>query len=408
MFARYSSALLAYFIGFWLPQALIADGAKRGPWDVDLLFKTPAYRESAKAKKPGAKALLYCGLPYNGRPTEVFAYYAAPKGNAPKSGWPAVVCIHGGGGTAFDVWVKKWNKHGYAAISMDLEGHYPLKKAPVGKQGGREPVERPGPSRVGVFHDFGKLLEQQWYYHAVAQVILAHSLIRSFPEVDADRTGVTGISWGGILTSTVIGIDDRFKFAVPVYGCGFLPGSEGHQGRAIRAGKHREMVEKYYDGSAYFHNVKIPTLWINGTNDFHFSLVATQKSAQAVCGPSTVLYVPRMRHGHIPGWSREEIYAFADSVVKNGVPLPQLGKPQIAADIASCEYTAATRIKRVEPFYTGDTCSWPDRKWRSVAAEIAGNKLTANVPEGAVAVFFSVTDERGLNVTSFFAEIPGK
>ena len=62
----------------------------------------------------------------------------------------------------------------------------------------------------------------QWTYHAVADVILAHSLVLSFPEVDPNRTALTGISWGGYLTCIVAGLDDRFKAAVPVYGCGFL------------------------------------------------------------------------------------------------------------------------------------------------------------------------------------------
>ena len=42
------------------------------------------------------------------------------------------------------------------------------------------------------------------------------------PGVDPDRIGVTGISWGGYLTCIVAGVDPRFRFAAPVYGCGFL------------------------------------------------------------------------------------------------------------------------------------------------------------------------------------------
>ena len=53
-------------------------------------------------------------------------------------------------------------------------------------------------------------------------VIRAHSLVQSFAEVDAGLTGLTGISWGGYLTCMTVGVDHRFKVAVPVYGCGFL------------------------------------------------------------------------------------------------------------------------------------------------------------------------------------------
>lgn len=51
-------------------------------------------------------------------------------------------------------------------------------------------------------------------HHATADRILANSLLRSLPEVDADRLGLMGISWG-VITSTVVGIDTRFAFAIP-------------------------------------------------------------------------------------------------------------------------------------------------------------------------------------------------
>ena len=258
--------------------------------------------------------------------------------------------------------------------------------------------------------DIAERIEEQWYYHAVAQVILAHSLTRSFPEVDANRTGVTGISWGGILTSTTMGIDDRFTFAVPVYGCGFLPGSDGHQGRAIKNGKHRETVEKHYDGSAYFSSVRMPTLWANGTNDFHFAMPATQKSSQAVKGPSTLRFQHGMRHGHIPGWAPKEIYVFAESVVRGGVALPQLGELKVSSGAASCAYTSTRGVRKAELLYTADTCIWPDRKWRSIPAKIADNKLAATVPKGAVAVFFShgIGHTVGLGVRDVGGKAPGR
>ena len=42
-------------------------------------------------------------------------------------------------------------------------------------------------------------------------------LLRAQPDVDAARIGLTGISWGGYLTCITAGVDDRFRFAVPVY-----------------------------------------------------------------------------------------------------------------------------------------------------------------------------------------------
>jgi len=60
-----------------------------------------------------------------------------------------------------------------------------------------------------------------WSYHTVAAVVLAHSLMLSLPEVDANKTVITGINWSGYLTCLAASLDSRFKAAAPVYGCGF-------------------------------------------------------------------------------------------------------------------------------------------------------------------------------------------
>ncbi len=54
-----------------------------------------------------------------------------------------------------------------------------------------------------------------WMYHAVGQTILAANALRADSRVAADKVGVTGISWGGVISSITIGWDNRFAFAVP-------------------------------------------------------------------------------------------------------------------------------------------------------------------------------------------------
>lgn len=380
--------------------AQAAQATQIGPWNLDELFEVPKWKTTDKAAKEGMTGILYSSIAYDGNPVQVFAYYSKPQGTAPPEGWPAVVCIHGGGGTAFDAWVKLWNEHGYAAISIDLEGHLPISKTKESNRP-RLPTDNPGPSRVGVFGDYAKPIKQQWYYHAVAQAVIAHSLIRSFPEVNKQKIGVTGISWGGTLTSTTIGVDNRFKFAVPVYGCGFLPDSDGHQGESIKPGQQTNVVNTNFDGSAYFKNVTIPTLWVNGTNDKHFTMPITQQSSRAVRGPSILRYQFEMSHGHRAGWRPEEIYAFADSVVNEGKPLVQFEKPTVDGDRASVNCTASTKITSAQLVYTEDSKSaWPKRKWRKTPATISLTTINAAVPEDAVAFYFSATDERNLMTTS--------
>ena len=103
-------------------------------------------------------SLIYAGEKYQGRDTEVFAFYASPAtlGNA-ESGkkFPGVVLIHGGGGTAFAEWVWRWAKRGYAAIAMDLSGSQPID--PVYDANGQPvPINRLNPSLA---HDCPRVVQ---------------------------------------------------------------------------------------------------------------------------------------------------------------------------------------------------------------------------------------------------------
>ena len=390
--------ILPVVVLFFMVTGCNHTNSKVGPWDLEVLSRVPDYEKTDTASQTGLTGILYESVPYMGNPVQVFAYYGTPDGPVPDDGWPAVVCVHGGGGTAFSEWVKLWNDHGFAAIGMDLEGHFPIRKNKEGRA--RVSTPYPGPSRVGVFGDFDLPVEDQWYFHAVSQAIIAHSLISSFPEVNPEKTGVTGISWGGTLTSTIMGVDDRFQFAIPVYGCGYLPDSDGHQGDAIKPGEHTRIVYTYFDGSAYFSNVNIPTLWVNGTNDNHFSMPATQQSSRSVNVKPMLRFELRMRHGHRPGWLPEEIYAFASSIVKGEDALIDFGVPVITDSIATVSFSTSYPSVRAELLYTLDTGIWNKRHWQALPASVDGSEIRAKIPDESVAIYFSATDERDLMTSS--------
>ena len=160
-------------------------------WDIAALNEVPKVHETAECPAPGMRAFFYEGLEFKARPTHVFAYYSAPQRKPPEGGWPAIVCAHGGGGTAYPDWVRKWNGHGYAAISMDLEGHLP----------DHRPHENAGPSRVDWFGDRDLPDKEQWFYHAVADVIRAHSraAVLSRDQPRQDRSHGHFLGWDDCL-----------------------------------------------------------------------------------------------------------------------------------------------------------------------------------------------------------------
>ncbi|MBP7636975.1 MAG: acetylxylan esterase, partial [Kiritimatiellae bacterium] len=209
--------VVTYGLCLVLAAAQAFCGETIGPWDRATLYQTPSVFDAAEFATNDVRTVFYEGKPYQGRPTRVFAYYGLPAGASPARKVPGIVLIHGGGGSAFVRWVKLWNSRGYAAISMDTCGAV-SGNAYGEEQKGHRRHAWAGPPGWGGFDKFDDPVADQWTYHAVAAAVRGHSLLRSLPEVDTSRIGVTGISWGGYLTCIAAAVDDRFAFAVPVYG----------------------------------------------------------------------------------------------------------------------------------------------------------------------------------------------
>ena len=371
-------------------------------FDLDALSKTPEVFPAAEAQADGVKSFFYQGLNHKGKPTRIFAYYGVPekKESATETKYPAMVLIHGGGGTAFERWVKVWNSRGYAAIAMDLCGC-----VPVGTYGNWKRHEQGGPA--GWDASFGQLndpIEDQWTYQATGAAILAHSLIRSYPEVDADRIGVTGISWGGYLTCVVAGVDSRFKFAAPVYGCGFLGENSAWLPAFEKLGADQAgLWLRQWDPSAYLPQAKMPILWVNGTNDFAYPMDSWKKSYLLPTGPRDLCLRVRMPHGHGPaGENPEEIHVFANSILRQGKPLPKIvGDGQTENELWAT-FKSDVPITKAELNFTLDSGRWQDRKWEQARATFDAEKgrVSAQIPAEAKVYYLNLFDDRNCAVST--------
>ena len=373
-------------------------GRFTGLWDLAGLDRVPEATWGEEAD--GVREVYYAGEPLAGKSTRVFAYYARPaSGEGP---FPGMVLVHGGGGTAFPQWARLWAERGYAAIAMDLGGCGPDRK--------RLPDGMPAQGHAEKFRPFTTDAEAKrlWTYHAVAAIVRGHSLLRARREVDADRTGLTGISWGGYLTCIVAGLDGRFRVAVPVYGCGFLHENSCWLKEFERLGP--EQTARWvaqFDPSRYLPGVRCPILFLNGTNDFAYPLDSYQKSYRAVPGPVDLRVEVRMRHGHQQGWAPKEIGLYVDAGLKGGDPLPRLGKMTVADGKVSAAVTAKVPVVKGQLHFAPATGSWRGRKWESVEAKVADGTVSADLPAARPLVFYlSVTDRRDAMVSTEHAELP--
>ena len=356
----------------------------------------------------GVEPIFVEGEPWRGRPTRVFAWWGLPKGARADRKSPGIVLVHGGGGTAFAAWVKTWNDRGYAAIAMDTCGGIP--------QGERDGKPHPrhewsGPAGWGEsVSQIGEPMRDQWTYHAVAAVMRCHSFLRSVPEVDAGRIGLTGISWGGYLASIVGTVDGRFRFAAPVYGCGFYERNQewmrmSDDREKLRAWLAQWDAKNFYDSPGA--GVGVPYLWCCGTNDrwYPLDMVCMSVGRLERKVPINLSLKLNMPHAHPPAGDPGEIAAMADSFCRGGRPLIDIRHARLGKDgFLRAEFDAHGRLAtRAELLYTCDANPvLMKRKWncQAVADFDGSGRLSVAVPEGSVMFFVNVIDEDGLVASS--------
>lgn len=355
------------------------------------LTKAPKYEVVERADvTPNLKPILYAGPDYQGKLTKVFAWLGLPEKRGGRV--PAVVLVHGGGGTASKDWVRNWNSHGYAAISMALEGQADdQSRLPDG-----------GPSRPGIFGDSSAPINDQWMYQSVANVTLAAALMRSLPEIDPNKIGIVGCSWGGIITATVIGIDPRYAFAIPVYGCGGLDTIPNHYGGTLT---NNEVYKQVWDANLRLSKARMPILWHSWPQDTHFPMDAVALSSKKTGhNTSQLCLIPGMGHGNMtdsPDW-----FAFADSVLNEGRPWILEKSSKLEGGKLQAIYDSTKPLESAVLVSTTDTGHTGGRRWIESPATVkkVGDHwiAEASVPEGTTACFINVKNGQLTAMSDYF------
>jgi len=344
----------------------------------------------------------YHSEPYQGHGTRVFAYLGRPAGVSKDHPAPTMLLVHGGGGKAFKDWANYWAQRGYMALAMDTAGQ--------GPDGKRHDQAGPDQSDETKFTSPITNAQDMWSYHAVAAVLHGHALLKSLPEVDKTRIGITGISWGGYLTCLIAGMDHELKVAVPVYGCGFLGDNSCWRDHSLAAmdTKARQQWLETFDPSATAGNTECPILFLNGMHDFAYPPDSYRKTFNLVPAALRTLSVRvDLAHGHI--WTYKEVDAFVDSVLQPGeghAALARLDETSVDGATAVSRVLCGGPAVGAELHYTTMTGSWTARKWKSVPAKVESGDVSAPLPaERPLTFFFTVADARGLITSSAYAEL---
>ena len=267
-------------------------------------------------------------------------YLAMPK-VAPGKKVPGMVFAHAGQDGESVRLAKFWCEKGYAAIAVKAKGDA---------------------------------------YQDVAAVIRANSHLRSLPEVDGERIGLTGVSRGGVTACIAASVDSRFNFVAPISGCGYLEG------------------ESAYDPRHYLAAAKVPFFWVAGTNDRDFPLPSLQKS---VATPGTPYYrstrVGRALDSGVALACSQELVDFAafrlkpEGSVRTSYPFMHDCRESGGEVWAVCTTGNDDGVAHAELNWTADRGAWADRKWTSLKMNPVGDgtTATADLPDDASAWYVS-------------------
>ena len=165
---------------------------------------------------------------------------------------------------------------------------------------------------------FQKAIFADWGNKEVVDLLGAMDYVQKTGYVDADRLGIGGWSYGGILTNYTIATDARFKAAtsgagssnqITMYGTDqYITQYEGEIGPPW---KNADLWIKI--SYPFFHadRIRTPTLFMGGERDFNVPITGSEQMYQALksLGVETQLVVyPGQNHGIVlPSFQRDRL-----------------------------------------------------------------------------------------------------
>jgi len=290
---------------------------------------------------------------WKGVPVRIYAIYGAPVG---KTNLPAVLHIHGGGGTASLENVLYWAKRGYASASFDHMGRLP----------GRTVYTHWGKvNSTATYGGWGDDPRNDIYYHVVIASMRMVTFLASQPEVDPKRIGAYGISYGGTFIWLVSSLDKRLKCVVPIVGCGSPEDQWGE-------GQYRDWC-RLYNAALYAPKQTCPVLFLNASNDFNAPIDNADYTIRLVNTDKRLAYEVGYNH-HLEPAVAGDLALWMDWHLKGGKPWPKTPEMRVSVGrdgilLAEVRPDLKDVVTAVYVRYNLDTgVASQARFWRSVTA----------------------------------------
>ena len=343
---------------------------------------------------------LWLKSDYDGKESYAFGYLGIPTGATKDNKYPAVLLVHGGGGTAYWQWVKEWVARGFVALALDMEGNYPIMTGTINDQPAqlRTKSQYPAPNNVNYNDTDNNPIEKTWMYQATSTAIRGNTLLHNLEFVDKYKIGVCGVSWGGVITSIITGYDDRFAFSIPIYCSLNLNGAGG-------------FVGGYYTDHA---NARV---WDNDkglsarTTPLQFIIIDADKAATPESVSATYMNCKNARftihkgeaHSHASALTYYEAFEFALSVINGKKLVTFKNQPTTLGGTLKLALPKGVTIKEAYVATTKDEIATIPT-WQYSSLKINKNKVSLDIQldsnEPVTYFYVCVVDSLGNTTTT--------
>ncbi len=219
--------------------------------------------------------------------SEVHGLLTMPVGYSAGAKAPMILFIHGGPTAqdqhGFDLSRQMFAAHGYAVLQVNYRGS------------------------TGRGQAYSMAINADWGDKEVIDLMAATDAAVATGKIDADKMGVGGWSYGGILTDYTIASTDRFKAATSGAGMGNLLGFYGidqyilqYQDELGAPWKKLDLYVKLSYPFLHADRIKTPTLFMGGDKDFNVPVEGGEQMYQAlraVGTPAELIVYPGQFHG---------------------------------------------------------------------------------------------------------------
>lgn len=343
-----------------------AGGFREDPakyWNFSELEKVPQWRANPfpDSECHGLTAMMVKGKGPGGSSAEFFAYYGQPETPAPGGGYPAVLLVHGGGGTAYPKYIKMWLDQGFAVLALDWYNQRPVMPNCASNvlETAVARAELPGGKRNDIVAN-------------VANMTLAHSLLRSMPKVDSSKVVFVGLSWGSWYGAIIGALDARYAGIVEIY-CGTIT----RHNKALINGR-------------FLHAAKVPMWWFVSTNDRNITPMSAIEAWEECPTLAGKTIVNRLPHSHV-GFEFGGCMRMAKHFASGESSLPVLSKAEIRGGRISAKILDQGKgVDHAKIAWTEspDPVSWK-REWKYAPARVIGDSVEADIPTGATMVYLA-------------------